>query len=161
MKSIQIIQAVSLQPHWYCHLDMCQSVIYHGYNVPFFVDSKYIQIIYLGKYIINIKEFLLLSWLLEPLCNLIYCPSLSWFMCLPPFSLFLHLTHSLFVLVFLLLYLYYALSIHISTMFEPFTFDCFHYPLGCSDDIPVRHIFCTGYLFSFVNFSLRSWYDTK
>ena len=152
MKFIQIFQAVSFQPHWSCLLDMCQSVLHHGYNVPFFVYIKYIQIIDARKYIINIKEFLILSWFLECLCALISCPSLSWFMSLPPFSLFLQLTHSLFVLVFLLLYLYHASSIHISAMFETFTLNCFHCLLGCSDDIPVRHIFCIGYLFSFTNF---------
>ena len=56
------------------------------------------------KPILNSKELLLLPWVPGPPLSLIYGPSLSLLMCLPPFSILLQLLCSFFVLVFFLLY---------------------------------------------------------
>ena len=101
-----------------------------------------------GKPILNSEEFLLLPWVLEPLCSLISGPSLSWLMCLPPFSIFLQLLCSLFVLVFFLLSLAYALPTLLSTMLETLTSNCFYCLLKFNDDIPVRQLCCTVYLYA-------------
>ena len=112
---------------------------------PPFVDLKYIWLLDVGKPILNSEEFLLLPSLesLKPLCSLIYGPTLSWLICLSPFSIYLQLSHSLFLLVFFLSYLSRALPILLS-VFESLTLYHTYYLLECSYDSAVRQFYCTG-----------------
>ena len=54
--------------------------------------------VYLTSHILNSEELLLLPWFLETLSSFIYVPLLSWLVCLPPFSIFLQLFCSSFVI---------------------------------------------------------------
>ena len=81
---------------------MYQSVPGNGYNVTPFFDINYIQLLGVGKPILNNEELFLLSSLesRKPLCSLVYVPTLSWLVCLSPFSIYLQL----FLFLFLFFY---------------------------------------------------------
>ena len=100
-----------------------------------------------GKSILDSKELLLLPWVLELLSSLIYVPSLSWFF-LPPFSIFLQLLCLLFVIVFFLLSWSNSLPTLLYALLETLTLYFCYCILECNDDIPVRQIYCTVYLYS-------------
>ena len=101
-----------------------------------------------GKSILNSEELLPLPGVLDPLCILISGASLSWLVCLTPFSIFLQLLRSLFVLVFFLLSWAHDLTSILSDLLETLTLQCCHCLLECNDDIPVRHLCCTVYLYA-------------
>ena len=101
-----------------------------------------------GKSIINSEEFLLLPWVLETSCSFIYGPSLSLLMCLPPFSILLQLLCPLFVLVFFLLSLSHALPTLISALLENLTLHCCYCILECNNDIHIRQLCCTIYIYA-------------
>ena len=100
-----------------------------------------------GKSILNSEEFLLLPWVLEPLCGLISGPSLSLLMCLTPFSIFLQLLCSLFILFFFLLSWAHAITTLMSDLLENLTLH-FYCLFECNDDSPVRQLRCIVYLYS-------------
>ena len=81
------MESVSILPH---PLDLFLSVWGHGYNVPPFVDLEYIWLLHCWKYIINSEELFPLPWVIEPLCSLIYCPSLSWLVSFPPLYIYIY-----------------------------------------------------------------------
>ena len=64
-------------------------------------------------------------------------------MCFSPFSIYLQISHSLFVLVLFLSYWSRALPILLS-MFESLTLYHTYYLLECSYDSAVRQFYCTG-----------------
>ena len=101
-----------------------------------------------GKSILNREELFLLHWFLEPLYSLISGPSLSWLMCLPPFSILLQLLCSLFVIVFFLLSWVHALPTLMSDLIETLTSHCRYCLLECNDDNPVRKLCCTVYIYA-------------
>ena len=134
---------------------MCQSVLGHGYNIPPFVDLKYIQLLDVGKNIINSEKLLLLPSLksLKPLCSFIYGPTLIWLACFSHFSIYLQLFHSLFLLVFLLSYWARDLPILLYMLESLTLYRCYDL-LECSNDSAVRQLYFTE------NHILkRAWYD--
>ena len=68
---------------------------------------------------------------------------------LPTFSPFLHLLHSLFVLVFFVLSWAYALQILVSTLLENLTLHCCYCVLEWNNVSPFRQLCFTGYLHSY------------
>ena len=133
--STNLVEQVLRLPLWSHPSDLCQSVPGRGYNFPPFVDLKYIQLLDVGKLILNSEEFLHFPSLeyLKPLCSLIYGPTLHWLMCLSNFALYLQLFHSLFVLVFFLSSWAHDLPILLS-MFESLTFYRYYYFLEFRDN---------------------------
>ena len=116
---------------------------------PHLLISSISEFSVVGKSILSSKKFLLLPWYLEPLFSLISRPLLSWFMCLPPFSIFFQLFRSLFVLVFLLVSWSHALPILlISDLLEILTFHCCYFYFEWNDDNPIRQLWCTVYAYN-------------
>ena len=74
--------------------------------------------------------------------------TLCWLMCLPPFSIFLQLLHSLLVRVLFLLYWAHALPTLMSALLENLTLHCGYCFLEWNDDSPFRQLCCTGYLYA-------------
>ena len=99
-----------------------------------------------GKSILNSKELLLLPWVLELMCSLISVPSLSWLVCLRPFSILLQLLRSLFVLVLFLSYWAHSLPTLLSDLLETLTLHCCYCLLECNYYSPVRHLWCNNNL---------------
>ena len=112
-----------------------------------------------GKYIINSEELLIFPRVLETLWNLIYVTSLSWLMCFTPFSILLQILHSLFVLVFSLLYWDHALPTFLYDMLETLTLHFCYFIFECNDDIPVRNIFCNVHIYAYNKCLKRAWSD--
>ena len=138
----------TFQPLRYRPLYLCLSVWSHVYHAPHLVNINYIWLLHIGKSIFNSEELLITPWVLESLCILISGSLLSWFMCFPTFSILLQILHSLFVLVFFLLYWSHYLTTVMYSMIENLTLNCCYYTPEYNDDIPVRQLFCTGYLYA-------------
>ena len=114
---------------------------------PLLILNIYLTSPYRKKYILSSEElFCPPTESLNNLCSLISGPSLIWLMCLPPFSIFIQLFHSLFAIFFFLLSWSCDLTTLLSALLGSLTLHCCYFLLECNDASPVRKLFCTGYL---------------
>ena len=115
---------------------------------PPLVDIEYIWLLHCWK--IHSQQQGILAHTLSPWTPVHFDIwfSLSWLICLPPFSIFLQLLRSLFVLVFFLLYWSHDIPSLLYAILETLTLHCCYCVFECNDDSPVRQICYTVYLYA-------------
>ena len=161
MVTININNGVSLHSNHSC-LVLWIYVWVHGVMDTIFpplLISSISDFYIVKKSILNSKQFLPLPLVPEPLCSLISVPSLSWLIYLPPFSIFLQILCSFFVIVLFLLSWDHALPYLMSTLLENLTLYFCYSLLEWNDDSPVRQLWCTVYLYACNRRLKRAWSD--